>query len=47
MKYFIRSEADRQTVIKLKKGPRQMVSINSRLYRVDDKYMLKDVKSGN
>lgn len=45
MKYLVRIEADRVKAFKLKKGPRQMVSLASRLYRVDDRLMIKDEKS--
>lgn len=47
MKYLIRIEADRIRVFKLKKGPRQMVTVNSRLYRIDDELMCKDVHSSD
>lgn len=46
-KYFIRIEADRVRIYKLKKGPRQMVTINSALYRIDDELMLIDRYSGD
>lgn len=46
-KYFARIEADRVRIFKLKKGVRQMVTINSRLYRIDDEFMLKDKRSGD
>ena len=45
MKYLVRLEADRIKVFRLKKGPRQMVSLASRLYRVDDHLMIKDMSS--
>ena len=45
MKMIARVECDRVTIYKLKKGPRQMVSIASRLYRIDDRYMMKDINS--
>lgn len=47
MKNFVRIEADRVRVFKLKKGPRQMVTINSRLYRIDDEFMLSDKFTGD
>lgn len=46
-KSFIRIEADRIRVFRLKKGPRQMVTINSRLYRIDDDYFLSDKRTGD
>ena len=46
-KRFARIEADRVRIFKLKKGPRQMVTINSRLYRIDDDLMLKDKRTGD
>lgn len=47
MKHLVRLECDRIKVFRLKKGPRQMVSVNSRLYRMDDKYMVKDLRTGD
>lgn len=47
MKQFARIEADRVRIFRLKKGPRQMVTINSRLYRIDDRFMLKDKATGD
>lgn len=47
VKYFCRLEADRVRIFKLKKGPRQMVTINGRLYRIDDRFMLRDKSSGD
>lgn len=47
MKYLCRLECDRITVYPLKKGPRQMVSVASRLYRMDDRYMTKDYRTGD
>lgn len=47
MKYFCRLEADRVRIFKLKKGPRQMVTINSRLYRIDDQFFNRDKSSGD
>lgn len=45
MKSLIRIDCDRIRAYKLKKGPRQMVSIAGRLYRVDDRFMAKDSKT--
>lgn len=45
MKYLVRLEKDRITVHKLKKGPRQMVSVASRLYVVTDDLAVKDIES--
>lgn len=45
MKYLVRIEKDRITVHKMKKGPRQMVSIASRLYVVTDDLAIKDIES--
>lgn len=45
MKNFIRVECDTIRVFKLKKGPRQMISTASRLYRIDDYLMSKDTKT--
>lgn len=47
MKNLVRIECDKITFYKLKKGPRQMVSVASRLYRIDDNVMVKDVKTSN
>lgn len=47
MKALCRLECDCIRVFKLKKGPRQMVSASSRLYRIDDEYMVKDVRTGD
>jgi len=44
-KYLCRIECDHIAIFKLKKGPRQMVSVSSRLYRMDDCYMTKDLVS--
>lgn len=41
-KYLCRIEVDRIKMYRLKRGPRQMVSVSSRLYRTDDDYMMKD-----
>lgn len=46
-KSFVRIEADRIRVFRLKKGPRQMVTISSRLYRIDDEYFLSDKRTGD
>lgn len=43
MKYLVRKECDRIKFYKLKKGPRQMVSVGSRLYRIEDSAMSKDI----
>lgn len=45
MKFLCRLEADRVRVYRLKKGPRQMVSVSSRLYRVDDNLMIRDIRT--
>lgn len=45
MKILCRVECDRIRVYKLKRGPRQMVSLASRLYRIDDRYMVKDIRT--
>ena len=42
MKILLRVECDTVRAYKLKKGPRQMVSVHSRLYRTDDRFMIKD-----
>lgn len=47
MKNLIRIECDTIRVFRLKKGPRQMISTASRLYRIDDRYMIKDEKTDN
>lgn len=47
MKHLVRLECDRIKVFRLKKGPRQMVSVTSRLYRMDDKFMIKDIRTGD
>lgn len=47
MKALCRLECDTVRIFKLKKGPRQMVSANSRLYRIDDELMVKDVRTGD
>lgn len=47
MKHLVRIECDRIKVYRLKKGPRQMVSVTSRLYRMDDKLMIKDLRTSD
>lgn len=47
MKMLIRLEADRIRVFRIKKGPRQMVTVSSRLYRIDDELMCRDVHGGD
>lgn len=42
---LIRIEADRIKAYRLKKGPRQMVSVNGRLYRCDDHLMVRDINA--
>lgn len=44
-KYLCRLECDRVKFYKMKKGPRPMVTLNSRLYRIDDCIMVKDRRS--
>ena len=46
-KHLIRVECDTIRVFKVKKGPRQMVSVGSRLYRMDDDLMVKDTKTSD
>ncbi len=46
-KYLIRVECDTIRVFKVKKGPRQMVSVGSRLYRMDDDLMVRDTKTSD
>ena len=45
MKFLCRFEKDRITVYKMKKGPRQMISVSSRLYTVTDDLAIKDIES--
>lgn len=45
MKNLVRIECDCIRVFRLKKGNRQMVSVSSRLYRMDDRYMFKDART--
>ena len=45
MKLLARIECDKVRVYRMKKGPRQMVTVASRLYRIDDNLMLKDTKT--
>ena len=45
MKAVCRIECDRIRIYKLKRGPRQMVTIASRLYRTDDSLMVKDSRT--
>lgn len=45
MKFLYRLESDRVRVYRIKKGPRQMVTVSGRLYRLDDELMVKDVHS--
>lgn len=45
MKSVCRIERDRIRFYTLKRGPRQMVTITSRLYRTDDRLMIKDSKT--
>lgn len=47
MKFLARVECDKVRLYALKKGPRQMVSAASRLYRLDDSIMCKDIRSGD
>lgn len=47
MKYLCRLEKDRIKFYRLKKGPRQMVSVAGRLYRTDDRLMVKDTQSSD
>lgn len=47
MKHLVRLECDRIKIYRLKKGPRQMVSVTSRLYRMDDWIMIKDLRTGD
>ena len=42
---LIRIEADRIKAYRLKKGPRQMVSVSGRLYRCDDHLMVRDINA--
>lgn len=44
MKFLFRLESDRIKVYRIKKGPRQMVTVAGRLYRLDDDLMVKDVR---
>lgn len=44
-KFLCRFEKDRITVFKMKKGPRQMISISGRLYLVTDELALKDIET--
>lgn len=44
-KYFARFEADRVRIFRLKKGPRQCVTILSKLYRTDEPLMVRDTKT--
>lgn len=43
MKYVVRIEKDRIKLFRIKKGPRQMVSIASRLYVTTDDLAVKDL----
>lgn len=45
MKFLARIEADNIKVNRLKKGNRSMVSVYSKLYRVDNHLMVKDSRS--
>lgn len=47
MKHLVRLECDRIKIYRLKKGPRQMVSVASRLYRTDDWIMVKDLRTSD
>lgn len=42
MKYFIRKEADHFTVYSMKKGARQLLVLQKRLYSVDDSLFYRD-----
>lgn len=45
MKSLCRLETDRIRIYRLKSKPRQMVSVSSRLYRVDDDLMIRDIRT--
>lgn len=47
MKYLCRLEKDRIKFYRFKRKSRQMVSVAYRLYRVDDRYMVKDTMSAD
>lgn len=47
MKYLVRKECDRIKFYRIKKGPRQMVSVGGRLYRIEDSVMSKDILTDN
>lgn len=46
-KFLAIVECDRITIKRLKRGARQMVTTNGRLYRTDDAIMIKDTRSGD
>lgn len=46
-KYLTIVECDKITVRRMRRGSRQMVSVNGRLYRTDDDIMIRDIDSGD
>lgn len=47
MKFLIREEADRFRIVRIKRGSRSMVTLDSCLYRTDDRLFSRDPKTSD